>query len=386
MRKITLLFVITKLELGGAQKQLLSLARRLDKERFNLLLFTAREGLLMEEASSIAGLTVRRSGWLQRRVNPFKDLFALAELFLFMKKNRIDIVHTHSSKAGIIGRFAAALAGVKIVIHTVHGWSFNDYQPFFVRVFYIWLERLASLCTDRLIVVSEHDKRRGLRCGIGENSQYTLIRYGIDYGSFCIEDQAIKGELGIQENERVVTMISCLKPQKAPQDFIRLASLVGKALPRVKFVLVGDGSLRRMVEREADTYGVKDRVIMTGWRHDVPRILSATDVLVLTSLWEGLPIAVLEGIACGKPAVATDTGGIREVLKNGESGFLVSARDTGAMSEKLIALLKDRELCSSMGQKGRSALGEEFTSARMVTSTLHMYARLIEDKGGAYAH
>jgi len=409
MRKITLLYVITKLELGGAQKQLLSLIRHLDREKFNLLLFTAHQGLLMEEAFSMAGLTVRKSRWLQRPLNPFKDFFALIEIFLFIKKNKVDIVHTHSSKAGIIGRFAAALAGIKGIIHTVHGWSFNNYQSFFIRIFYIWLERFAAVFTDRLVVVSEHDKRIGLRYGIGKNDKYTLIRYGIDYDVFGIKDQNIKKELGIQDNERVVTMVSCLKPQKAPQDFIRLASLVVNVLPHVKFILVGDGSLRRMVERAADTFGVKGRVIMTGWRYDVPRILSVTDVLVLTSLWEGLPIAVLEGIACAKPAIATDTGGIKEVIKNGESGFLVSPRDTRTMSEKLIVLLKDRQLCSSMGQKGKTALGEDFTRERMVSSTQNMYARLIQDKylaprlpcqyhkyrarssesslkGGAYAH
>ncbi len=151
MQKINLLYVITKLELGGAQKQLLDLIRHLDKEKFKLFLFSAQTGLLLPEALSIQELTIKKSKWLERAINPLKDLPALLELFYFIKKNNIKIVHTHSSKAGILGRLAAKLANVKIILHTVHGWSFNNHQSVLKRKLFIRLERFAAQFTDKLL-------------------------------------------------------------------------------------------------------------------------------------------------------------------------------------------------------------------------------------------
>ena len=197
MRKINLVYIITKLELGGAQKQLLSLIRQLDREKFNVFLFTAREGLMMQDALSIPDLTLSKSRCLERAINPLKDILALIEIYLFIKKNKADIVHTHSSKAGILGRLAAGFAKVNLVLHTVHGWSFNDYQPGWKRGFFIWLERLAAAFTHKIIVVSQHDKVKGLANRIGSDYQYHLIRYGISYSDFAIKDQKIKEELYI---------------------------------------------------------------------------------------------------------------------------------------------------------------------------------------------
>ncbi|MGE5308472.1 MAG: glycosyltransferase, partial [Deltaproteobacteria bacterium] len=150
MTKEKLLFVITKLELGGAQKHVLDVLRSLDREQFELFLYTAREGLLVDEALSLEGVTVRRSRFLERPINPLKDLLALIELFRYIAANRFDIVHTHSSKAGILGRLAARFSGVRTVVHTVHGWSFNDLQPAFVRMLYRRLERLCANFTSTI--------------------------------------------------------------------------------------------------------------------------------------------------------------------------------------------------------------------------------------------
>src|SRR4030042_947679 len=162
MQRINLLYVITELELGGAQKQLLSLINQLNKEKYRPFLLTAREGLLLPQALSIPGITIKKSRWLTRPINPFKDLLALVEIYRFIKRNNIRIVHTHSSKAGILGRLAARLAKTRVIIHTVHGWSFNHHQSILVRFFFVWLERLVARFTDKLIVVSDYDKQKGL--------------------------------------------------------------------------------------------------------------------------------------------------------------------------------------------------------------------------------
>jgi len=385
MPKVRILYVITKLELGGAQKQLLTLINRLDHEKFLPFLFTARDGLLVQEALSIRGLTLKKSKCLERPINPGKDLLALAEIYFFIKKNKIDIVHTHSSKAGILGRWAARLTKVKVILHTVHGWSFNDYQSTLKRKLFIYLEKITARFTDRLIVVSNHDKIKGLENRIGRAEQYCLIRYGINYEEFQnLRSQNLKKELSINSTSLTVGMISCFKPQKSPQDFIRVAALVNQIMPDVKFLLVGDGILRRSIETKIKKLKLQNNVILTGWRRDIPKILSTINVFMLTSLWEGLPITVLEAMIASKPVVVTDTGGVSEVIQEGKTGFLVTPSDTKKMAAKLISILKDEGLRETMGQNAKAFLGPDFRFEAMLANTEQLYQSLIYDKISKY--
>lgn len=378
MSKINILYVITKLELGGAQKQLLSLISYLNKDKYTPFLFTASDGLLMTEFFSVPGLQIKKSRFLERPINLFRDVLALYEIFSCIKRNSIDIVHTHSSKAGIIGRLAARLAKVKIIIHTVHGWSFNNYQHFYRRKSFLWLERLAAHFTQKLIVVSAHDKQKGLNYRIGSEEKYIIIRYGIDYKEFEGKCNKIRQELGIDPDDLVVGMVACFKPQKSPLDFIKLAYLIHHNSPRVKFILVGDGVLRKKIERLISNLHLQLQVILTGWRKDISRILSALDIFVLTSRWEGLPVTVLEAIASSKPVVATDTGGISEVVKEGETGFLVSPGDMENMSMKISILLNCEELREKVGQNAKDSLGIGFTLMQMVKNTQELYDSLVK--------
>jgi len=375
MQKINLLYVITKLELGGAQKQLLSLIKNLDKEKFNPFLFTAKDGLLVSEALSINGLTLIKSRYLERVLSPLKDTLALFEIYRVIKKNKINIVHTHSSKAGMLGRWAARLAKVKVILHTVHGWSFNDSQRLW-RTFFIWLERLSAYFTDKLIIVSCHDKQKGLDHHIGREDKYSLIRYGINYTEFCVKEQNFRKTFGLSPRDLVVGMVSCFKPQKSPQDFIKLANLIKQILPGIKFLLVGDGVLRRKMERLISEFNLQKEIILTGWRRDIPQILSTIDVFVLTSLWEGLPIVVLEAMAAFKPVVATHTGGISDVIIEGRTGFLVAPGDMQELSDKLIPLLKNENLRKQIGKNAKDCLGADFSLENMVKHTQNLYTCL----------
>ena len=394
MRKKNLLYIITKLELGGAQKQLLALISGLDRNKYNIFLLTAKYGLLIPDALAIENLKVRGSAFLDRPINPLKDILALIEISRFIQKNKINLVHTHSSKAGIIGRLAAKLARVKTIIHTVHGWSFHDYQPRWLRWFYINLERLVAKFTDKIIVVSNFDLQKGLDNHIGQDDKYVLIRYGIDYvefnevDHFCHseprrpdrifggrgeESLRVREELGLAANDLVVGMVACFKPQKAPLDFIKLAYLVNKEMPGVKFILVGDGVLRAQVEQLINNFGLQKEVILLGWRRDIPHILSALDVFALTSLWEGLPISVLEVIVLGKPVVATNTGGIAEIISDGQTGFLVLPKDMDTMAKKIIMLLKDESLRLSIASKAKNYLDNSFSLVNMTGCTQNLY-------------
>lgn len=353
--------------------------RRLNKEEYNIFLFTAYTGLLMDEALAISGITVKRSKFLERPINPLKDLLALFEIYSFIREKQIDVVHTHSSKAGIVGRLAARMARVRIIIHTVHGWSFNDYQPFWTRLMYICLERWTGGFSDRLIVVSRYDQEKGLSNNIANENKYSLIRYGIDYAEFSAEQDAGKArqELGIGADDLVVGMIACFKPQKSPGDFVRLAGLINQSLPGVRFVLVGDGALRGNIEKLISKYNLRRNMFLLGWRDDIQEILSIVDVFVLTSLWEGLPISVLEAIASGKPVVATDTGGIKEVVFENKTGFLVSPGDVKTMAEKVKILLNNKDLRFKIGNNARGRLGESYRLDSMVKNTEELYKNLL---------
>jgi len=377
MRKVKILYVITKLELGGAQKHLLSLIQGLDQEKFDLYLFTAYEGLLIPEAALIKNLTLVRSKSLKREINLFKDIFVIFQISKVIRNYNIDIVHTHSSKAGIVGRWAAKISGVKVIIHTVHGWPFNDLQKKFTRSFYIMLEKITSFFTDKLIVVSNFDKQLGLYNKIGSESLYALIHYGIDYNEFSSVNSRIKEELGLKTDDLVVGMVSCFKPQKYPQDFVGLAAKLKDEMPGVKFILVGDGVLRKEIEGLIKKFSLEDNVFLLGWRRDIPNILSGLDLFVLTSLWEGLPISALEAMASSKPIITTHTGGISEIVVNGQTGFIVPRFDIETMANKVKFLLSDQGLRKEIGNNCRAALGDDFCIENMLNVTQGLYKSLM---------
>ncbi|MBL7081158.1 MAG: glycosyltransferase [Candidatus Omnitrophica bacterium] len=216
---------------------------------------------------------------------------------------------------------------------------------------------------------------------------------------FNKKDKDFREELRINSSDLLVGMVSCFKPQKSPQDFIRLAYLVNKSLYRmrpyanrvdkslnktvgagVKFILIGDGVLRKKIEGLISKFDLGQQVILTGWREDIPRILSALDIFVLTSLWEGLPISVLEAMVVSLPVIATNTGGISEVLLEGRTGFLVSPGNVDKMAEKLIGLLKDKSLRDQIGQSARDSLGSIFSLEDMLRSTENSYQDLIKER------
>ncbi|MFH1281833.1 MAG: glycosyltransferase family 4 protein [Candidatus Omnitrophota bacterium] len=386
MGRINLLYVITKLELGGAQKQLLSLIENLNKHKYNVFLFTAKSGLLISEAALIAGLTLKKSKFLERSINPLKDILALAELYCFIKKNKIQIVHTHSSKAGILGRLAAKLAKTPVIIHTVHGWSFNNYQPVSARSLYVFLEKICAAFTSKIIVVSKFDQDLGLENSIGRENQYALIRYGINVQDFKNTGRRheFRESLGLTDADLVVGMVACFKPQKAPLDFIELANLVKRDFPGIKFILVGDGQLYKKIGVRIKQLNLEEQVILTGWQNDIPLILSGLDVFVLTSWWEGLPIVVLEAMAAGVALVATDTGGIGEVIVNGKTGYLVAPRDISSMRSRLGELLSSAQKRDEFVSWSREAIGtQEFSVSGMLKDTAELYSNLWEGSKNA---
>ncbi|MFH2137710.1 MAG: glycosyltransferase family 4 protein [Candidatus Omnitrophota bacterium] len=354
MKKLNILHIITNLELGGAQKNALKIITALENSKYNKFFISAPRGLLCEEAKALNDVTVCFLSSLKRSISPLHDMIALGNIAGFIRRNKIDIVHTHSSKAGILGRWAAHLCGVKTIIHSIHGWSFNDHMHPLTRQLYIFLEKITAGITTSLVAVSKQDIEKGLDNKVGKPGQYQLIHYGIDLKTNCFEPEDTKKSiLGCEMDSPVAGMIACLKPQKNPLDFVRMAAIISEKYPQVRFVEIGEGVLRQQMRAMIREKSLEDKVKLLGWRKDIETILPLVDVVVLTSLWEGLPMVLLEAMALAKPIVAYDAGGVSEILQDQINGYLIKQKDLGSLAEKTGYLLNNKTAARAMGQKGK---------------------------------
>ncbi len=381
-QRIPVLQIITRLIVGGAQETVLLIADMLDRSRWAVDVLcgpqTGAEGSLIEEMRR-RGVPLTIEPSLVREVHPLKDLLALVRLTRFIQRGRYAIVHTNSSKAGILGRWAAWLAGTPVIVHTVHGWGHNERQSGPVRRAYILSEQLTQRITDRLIVVSPRNAEKGLADGIGRAEQYVTIRSGIELERFARPArprQEVRRELGIPADAPVVGTVTRLSPQKAPLDFVAAAARVAAARPDVHFVIVGDGPLRGEVEARVVAPGLAGRVHLTGLRADVPDLLHSFDLFCLSSLWEGLPRVLPQAMAAGLPIVATAVDGNAEAVTDGVNGLLTPPGDPASLAAALLRLLDDPPLARQMGEAGR-ARAEEFDAHRMVEDIAALYESLM---------
>jgi glycosyltransferase involved in cell wall biosynthesis len=373
--------VITRLELGGAQQNTLYCTEHHDRGRFDVALVAGRGGLLDADALRIPQAEVRLVPWLAHPIAPWHDVVALARLRSFFRQRRIDLVHTHSSKAGIVGRVAARLAGVRRVVHTVHGWSFNPTQTRAARAAFTGLERAAARMTDLLVVVAERHRSTGLERRIGRPEQYEVVPSGIDVDAFRrpgTPREAVRSALGFDDANVVVGTLACLKPQKAPLDFVEAAARAAERDSRLRFVVAGDGELRPAVEARVRELGLEGVVRLLGWRRDVVDLLHAMDVFLLTSRFEGLPRAVLQAMAAGVPVVATAVDGTPEVVEDRCTGLLVPPAAPERAAEAVLALAADAALRARCIAGGRRKLGERYEIGRMVRELERLYLGLLE--------
>jgi len=378
----TAIHVIAKLELGGAQRIVIETARRLKGYR-NVLL-AGEEGPLTREALSLEGVETCLLTSLKREIHPFYDFLSLLSIGRIISREvargREVIVHSHGSKAGVLARIAGRAARASGVVHTIHGFAFHEYQPRFTRLFYVLVERFCARFCDRLVAVSRATMRKGLGEKIGTPEKYRVIYPAILEEHFRLEpfDVASKRkEIGIDASSPVVGTVCCFKPQKAPLDFVEMARMVNAAVPEARFVMVGDGVLMEDVKRSLDRNKLLSLFRLLGWREDVPDIVAALDVFVLTSLWEGLPMVHAEAMSKGKPVVATSVDGTPEAVLDGVNGFLAPPGDVNRLAERVILLLKDPELRDKMGKAGRRIAFPTFSMDRLVRDITALYGELV---------
>lgn len=374
--------VITSLVVGGAQETALRYCSRLDPARYRGMLVCGPdigpEGVLHDKAG-LMGVDVVTVPTLHRRMRPLADARSLVALTLLFRRERPAIVHTHSSKAGQLGRQAARLAGVPVVVHTVHGWSFHDGMSKPAHAAAVLVERLAARWTTAFVVVADADRETGIRLRIGRPDQYTVVRSAIELDDYRPAPGARARSLdalGLETTGPLIGTVTRFLPQKDPETLVRVLARIVAAIPGAQGVVVGDGPMRPQVERLVDELGVGASVHLLGPRHDVATLIPAFDVFLFTSRWEGLPRVVVEAAAAGLPIVATDVGGVSELLDD-DSAVLVPAGDADALTAGVLALLQDRRRASSLGQAASGRAGA-FGVEAMADDLQRLYERLTD--------
>jgi len=380
-RKIRVLLVVTGLAAGGATNVVLDIASHFNNHPdFDIQILTGPIPPGRTDVTHLAteqGIPTRVLPSLINHINPIVNVKAVADIRRVLVQGKYDIVHTHSSVAGVVGRLAAFTAGVPVIIHHVHGWGLHQNMPGWTRMLYLNLERLCARFTTRMIAVCRPDVQKGLAHRIGKEDQFTLIYNGIDLERFRepADDRQMRLELGLDPGCKLVGMIGRLDEQKNPLDFIRAAALVAESYSEAQFLVVGDGSLRPECERLIDELNLKEKLFLLGYRNDVARILSILTITAMSSLWEGLPLAFLEAMSAGRPIVANDVDGARDVVIDGETGFLVPPHQPSKMAERILYLLNNEKHCHEMGHvaQQRSAY---FSTQRMAGQIESLYKEL----------
>ena len=362
------LLVITLAEVGGAQSYVAALLPAL-AERYDVVLAAHGEGPLREEAAR-AGARFVPLRHVRRPINPLRDLAGLVELIALLRRERPRILHASSSKAGVLGRLAAVTARVPIRFFTVHGWAFSAYSGLASRLYRV-SDRLMAPLTTVTICVSETELAAGLEAGTCSAERSVVIHNAVDVAT-----------APRSRHDRATPRLIAVGRLKAPKDFLTLIrALAALADQEYEALIVGDGPDRSEVEDEIQRLGLEGRVQLAGERSDVPELLAASDVFVLSSRSEGLPVSVLEAMAAELPVVASGVGGLAELVVDGETGILVRPSDPSALAAALSSLIADPAERRRLGAAGRARAEERFDLEPFRRAHVELYSRELARRG-----
>lgn len=372
----SLLHVVGPSKFGGDSVLVLELARAAQEQGFRVDVLAGdprfRE-LIREQGFGLVDLDA-----LQREIRPVADLKALAGLTRILRRSSYDIVHTHTSKPGVIGRLAATRSGVPGVLHTVHLFGFHEESGPLPTAVYSRIERVAAHWCDRIVTVSEYHRAWALRLGIGSPEQVVAIPNGVPTAraSAARSRDEVRADLGLTD-EVAVVFTGRLAEQKGLEYLLEAIPLIGPARARIRVFLAGDGPLSDSLTASAERLGVLDTVTFLGFRSDVGDLLAAADIVVLPSLWEGLSISLLEAMAAGRAVVTTTIGSSREVTRDGAVASLVPPKDPAALAAAIGALAVDPVRRDELGRLARQEQGTRYTMDRMLGSYLGEYEGLL---------
>lgn len=313
-----------------------------------------------------------------RNISPLNELISFVRLYQTIKRGNYDIVHTHSSKAGFLGRIAARLAQTPVIIHTPNAYIFTGMKPNISAKFYALLERVAGLFADKIICVSESEKAEAIRFNVAPASKLVVVKNAISPDFIPL----LHLPLSRAKNKVILGAVGRLTNQKGFEYLIKAVPFVCRYYPHVEVWLIGDGELRQPLERLATALNVTAQIKFLGFRADVPQLVNEFDLVVIPSLYEGLPFWLLEAMLAAKPVVATDALGINDVLTAHYNGLLVPPRDSLALGQAICSLLSDPTLAQKLGNQARQTVLEEYSLERMVAETVRVYLELVKQKEG----
>jgi len=391
MKKLNILQITQSLG-GGVQKYIIHLCAHLDRNRFSITACFSKESGKNQQKNDIPFPDACRQAnvpyfvvLMQRAINPWKDFIAFLGVFQQIKRRGFDIVHAHSSKAGFLARVAARLARVPVVVYSPHAFSFDGPQPVLKKFFFIFFEKIAALFCDAIIVDSPSEKKLALKFKICQEKKITIISPSLKLTDYHLtitreEKKEFLRTLGIPIENRLITMISRLAPQKDPLTFIYSAAILKKNFPDLSFLLVGDGLLMDACLRIVRKMNLSEEVKLLGWRTDYKTLLQISDVFVNPSLWEGLPFILLEAMIYEKPVVAAQATGTRDVIKNGENGFLVPLRSPTLLADKIKWVLDNPGIAVKIGKEAKKTVEHNYSLEKTITMIEEFYLQLFNKK------
>ena len=367
---VRVLFLIDELDVGGTEQQLLELVKRLDRRRYRPMVCCFRPGRVSREIEA-AGVDVFV---IEKRAKV--DLRLILTLRSLMRRERVDLVQTYLFTANTWGRLAAILAGVPVIASSER--NVDIWERGYKRLLGRWLDRWTACTIANSRAVKEYLVGKGL-----PSDKVRVVYNGVDCRRFDgpVTPDATKAELGIPPHHAVVGLLARLEPQKDPHAFVQAAARVAAEVPAVSFLVIGGGTLERELRAKANELGIADRVVFTGPRRDVARLLAVCDVSVLSSLKEGMSNTIMESMAAGKPVVATRVGGNAELIEDGVTGFLVPIRDPARLAEGIRRVVEDPMLAKTMGLRAKARTAERFSVDAMVEQTERLYDDLVEAAG-----
>jgi glycosyltransferase involved in cell wall biosynthesis len=379
--------VIARLNMGGPAHHVGLLGSMLDSERYETLLLYGDVGIgeaSLEDSVRARGASLAQVPGLRPEVRPHDDLRALASLVRAVRRLRPDIVHTHTAKAGMLGRLAAVLArGPRpVVVHTYHGHVLEGYFGPVRNVGYRGLERQLGRISDALIGVSSATVEDLIRLRIAPRSKFRVIPVGLDLEPFLSAPpgagKAFRREMGVGADDLLLTFVGRLVAIKRVDLLLRAVARARELGAPIRLALVGDGALRDRLERLAAEVGVHDHVCFAGYRTEMVAVTAATDIAVLSSDNEGTPVSLIEAAAAEAPAIATSVGGVPDVVTP-ETGVLVPPNDPERLARGIVALAADPALRAAMGEQARRRVAKRFSAERLVRDIDSLYAGLLNE-------
>jgi glycosyltransferase involved in cell wall biosynthesis len=388
LKKIKVAHIIGRMITGGADENTLFTIEGLNKEKYEIDLITGEESdkdiLNKVKNHPFNIIQIKELKW---KLNFWYDPIVLLKLIKLLKKKRYDIVHTHTTKAGILGRVAAHISGVPVIVHGLHGSTFQAFNSSLLNWLLFLLERLTGRFTDAYISVSKMLSEKYVEKGIGKKENYYTVYSGMKLDKFYevrekVDYREKRRELGINSGQFVIGNVARLETRKGHQfllDAFKKVTLERKDYP-LKLLIIGEGEDREKLENYIKKLNLEDKVIFTGYREDVEELMALMDIFVLTSLREGLPRVLVQAAAVGMPSVAFNVDGVSEIIKDNQNGFLIRPRDVEQLANRMVRYIDNKELVSLHSQRGREFIKGKWSIEDMVDKIDKIYQDLIQEK------